>query len=94
MGLTPEEVDHVAFLARLDLTPGERDAFTEQLGKVLDWMGQLQEVDLEGAEVTYGRTNVFREDVPHEPLGAEAVLANAPAREGDHFRIPRILEEA
>ena len=92
--LSLEEVDHVATLARLDLGPEERELLAGQLGAVLDYVGQLAEVDTEGVEPTFlPRRNVFREDREGEPLGPEAVLANAPARQGDYFRIPRILEE-
>lgn len=94
--LTLEEVDHVAHLARLDLTAEERELFSVQLAAVLDYVGHLSEVDTEGVEPSFSiqpRLNVFRDDQVREPLGPEAVLANAPEREGDYFRIPRILEE-
>ena len=92
--LSLEEVDHVAHLARLDLDPEERERLAVQLGVVLEYVGRLAEVDAEGVEPTLPlRTNVFREDRVTDPLGPEAVLANAPSRQGDYFRIPRILEE-
>jgi len=84
----------VARLARLDLQPDERERLALQLGLVLEYVGRLAEVDLEGVQPDVPvRTNVFREDQPDRPLSPEAVLANAPARQGDYFRIPRILEE-
>jgi aspartyl-tRNA(Asn)/glutamyl-tRNA(Gln) amidotransferase subunit C len=95
--LSAAEVDHVAHLARLDITPEEREVFAGQLGEILEYVDRLQELDTEGVEATFAvqpRTNVFREDEPGPPLGPEQALANAPEREGDYFRIPRILEEA
>jgi aspartyl-tRNA(Asn)/glutamyl-tRNA(Gln) amidotransferase subunit C len=94
--LSLEEVDHVAHLARLDLDPDERQRFSLELGAVLEYVGRLAEVDTEGVQPAFAsqpRLNVFREDRVCEPLGPHAVLANAPARQGDYFRIPRILEE-
>ena len=94
--LSLEEVYHVAHLARLDLDPAEREPLRQQLGAVLDYVGRLSEVDTEGVPPTFSlqpRLNVFREDRVSEPLGPHAVLANAPARQGDYFRIPRILED-
>ncbi len=92
--LSLREVDHVARLARLDLEPDERERLALQLGLVLEYVGRLAEVDLEGVEPTIqARTNVFREDQPAPTLSPEVALANAPARQGDYFRIPRILEE-
>lgn len=91
------DVDHVAWLARLDITPEERELFAGQLGAVLDYVGHLSELDLEGVEGTFAiqpRADVLREDEVREPLGPEAALQNAPERQGDYFRIPRILEEA
>jgi len=84
----------VARLARLDLEPDERERLALQLGSVLEYVGRLAEVDLEGVQPdAQVRTNVFREDQPAPSLSPEVVLANAPARQGDYFRIPRILEE-
>lgn len=95
--LKPEEVDHVATLARLDLTAEERQRFAEQLGAILDYVDQLKALDTSGIEATLGvqpRANVFRADEARPSLSPDEVLANAPRRENDGFRIPRILEEA
>ena len=95
--LKPEEVDHVATLARLDLTPEERQRFGEQLGAILDYVDQLKALDTSGIEATLGvqpRANVFREDEARPSLTPDEVLANAPRRDKDGFHLPRILEEA
>lgn len=94
--LKPEEVDHVAHLARLDLTPEERQRFATQLGAILDYVDQLKGLDTSGIEATLGvqpRANVFRADEARPSLTPDEVLANAPRRENGGFRIPRILEE-
>jgi len=92
--LSLREVEHVARLARLDLEPDERELLACQLGSVLEYVGRLAEVDVEGVEPTIqARANVFREDQPAPSLSPAQALANAPARQGDYFRIPRILEE-
>lgn len=89
-----QEVEHVARLARLDLEPDELERLALQLGSVLEYVGRLAEVDLEGEQPYIPvRTNVFREDLPVPTLSPEVALANAPARQGDYFYIPRILEE-
>jgi aspartyl-tRNA(Asn)/glutamyl-tRNA(Gln) amidotransferase subunit C len=88
-------VRHVAHLARLKLTSEEISRFGEQLGTVLEYMDKLGEVDITGVEPTahpLPACNVFRLDRPSETLGVEKVLANAPQREGDYFRVPKVLD--
>ena len=95
--LTPQEVDHVAHLARLEITAEEREAFSRQLGEILTYVEQLSAIDTEGVEPllsVFGRADVLRDDVAHIPLGVERVLQNAPAQENDQFRIPQILGDA
>ncbi|MEW6278287.1 MAG: Asp-tRNA(Asn)/Glu-tRNA(Gln) amidotransferase subunit GatC [Candidatus Eremiobacterota bacterium] len=94
--LSLDEVDHVAHLARLEITAAEREAFARQLADILGYIDQLQELPTEGVEpqlAVLKRTNVFREDEERSPLGLEGVLQNAPERVDGQFRIPRILEE-
>lgn len=91
------QVDHVANLARLDITDEERRAFARQLGSILDYVDQLQALDTGHVDPTLGvqpRSNVFREDVPKPGLGREQALANAPHQEEGYFRMPRILEDS
>lgn len=93
--LSAQEVDHVAHLARLEITPAEREAFGKQLGEILTYIEQLSALDTEGVEPllsVFGRADVLREDEARPPLGADLVLQNAPEQENDQFRIPRILE--
>ncbi len=93
--LTSEQVDHVAHLARLEITSQEREIFCAQLGEVIGYVDQLQELATDDIDPTLGvqpHTNVFRDDVAVEPLGQAGVLANAPRAQDGGFRIPRILK--
>jgi aspartyl-tRNA(Asn)/glutamyl-tRNA(Gln) amidotransferase subunit C len=91
MAISREEVLHVARLARLALTDDEVERLTEELDKILEAVGVVSELDLAGVPPTshpLDLVNVWGEDVPHEPLRLDDVFANAPAREGDLFRVP------
>ena len=92
-----EQVKKVAKLARLDLTEDEIDQFTGQLGAILDYVAKMDELDTEHVEPLahcLPVTNVFREDRPRQSLGTEAILANAPERDGPFFRVPKILDDS
>ena len=96
MGISPEQVRKVALLARLRLSEEEVAMFAEQLGRVLDYMDLLAELDTEGVEpMTHAVevTNVFRADVAAESLDREDALANAPHRDGACYRVPAVLGE-
>ena len=94
--LTLQQVEHVALLARLELTPEEKTKLTEDLNVILEHFERLQELDATGVEPTshaIPMQNVFRADEVRPSLPREAILAEAPdAREG-YFVVPRIVEE-
>ncbi|WP_426749478.1 Asp-tRNA(Asn)/Glu-tRNA(Gln) amidotransferase subunit GatC [Myxococcus sp. Y35] len=95
MALTLEQVRHVATLARLSLTPEEEQRFTTQLSAVLDAVEQLQALDVEAVEPTSHATltsSRLREDVTRPSLPPEKSLANAPAKSGTSFAVPKIIE--
>ena len=95
MKITLEQVRYVAELARLELAPAEEERLTGQLNAILEYMGQLAEVDTAGVEATshvLPLTNVLREDEPHACLPNAEALANAPAAEQGHFAVPKIIE--
>ena len=95
MPLTPEEVRHNARLARVGLSDDEVYRFQSQLSQILEYFERLQEVDTENVPPTahtLAMHNVMRDDEPHPSIDKEEVLANAPQREGDHFRVRAILE--
>jgi len=95
--ITPDEVRHVARLARLELSEEEVARLTQQLGEILPAARRLQELDTEGVDPTFyplPLRNVFRPDEVRPSLPRERVLQNAPEVEADMFRVPRIIEEA
>ncbi len=95
MPLTPEEVRYNARLARIGLSDDEVSRFQNQLSQILDYFERLQEVDTENVPPTahtLAMHNVMRDDEPHPSIDKEEVLANAPQREEDLFRVRAILE--
>ena len=94
--ISREDVVHVARLARLALTDAELETMREQLNAILAHIDALKAVDTRGIEPTshaVPQFNVMRDDEPAPCLPSEAMLANAPDRSGDFFRVPRIIEE-
>ena len=95
MSLTAEEVQHIALLARLGLTPEELERDRTQLSHILEQFQVLQKVDTEKILLASHSTslgNVMRDDEPSESLPKEDVLANAPNREEDYFRVRAVLD--
>jgi len=96
MAITREEVLHVARLARLSLSEGEADRLREQLGNILSYIRQLDALDTKDVVPTSHAVEMgtpFRDDAVRPFGDKEAILANAPDREGDFFRVPRIIED-
>jgi aspartyl-tRNA(Asn)/glutamyl-tRNA(Gln) amidotransferase subunit C len=96
MKLSREEVLRIARLARLGLDEEEIDRLAGQLSNLLEHFQILQQVDTEGVPPTaqsVSLQSVMRDDVVAPSLPAEDVLANAPRREGDCFRVRAVLEE-
>src|SRR5690349_14500154 len=95
--LTREQVEHVARLARLALRDDELETFRTQLSGVLDHINTLNQVDTSTIPPTAqvgGLQDVRRPDDPWAPFPVDAILANAPQREDDYFRVPAVLDEA
>jgi aspartyl-tRNA(Asn)/glutamyl-tRNA(Gln) amidotransferase subunit C len=93
--ISPEAVAHVAHLARLTLSEAEQQQFTAQLGAILDYMAQLNEVPTEGVEPTshvLDLVNVFREDRAYQTVTVEEALRNAPESAHQYVVVPRIVE--
>ncbi len=94
--ITFAEVEHVARLARLDLSPEEKEQMRSQLDAILTYIDKLRQLDTEGVEPTSHAVpivNVMREDEVRPCFPGADMLANAPDRDGDLFRVPKILEE-
>ncbi|MEJ5313776.1 MULTISPECIES: Asp-tRNA(Asn)/Glu-tRNA(Gln) amidotransferase subunit GatC [Anaerolinea] len=95
MSLTLAEVEHIARLARLELSEEEKIRFREQLSAILDYAARLQEVDTRNISPTAWTVNVqapLREDVPAQGLPTSEVLSNAPQVQDNQFRVPPVLE--
>ncbi|MEW6770466.1 MAG: Asp-tRNA(Asn)/Glu-tRNA(Gln) amidotransferase subunit GatC [Bacillota bacterium] len=92
--ITREDVEHVALLARLELSEEEKQVYTEQLGKILEYASVLNELDTEDVPPlahVLPLQNVFRADEVKARLDPETVLKHAPDREDKHFRVPRLV---
>ena len=93
MAITREDVQHVARLARLELTDEEVERFQGQLSAILEAVGKVSELDLAGVEPTshpLELANVWGEDEPRPSLPRDEALSNAPEREGGFFRVPPV----
>ena len=95
MPLTKEEVEHIADLARLELTEEEKARYSQQLSAILDYAARLQELDTAEIPPTSSvlpARSVLRADEPRPCLSLEKLLSNAPQVEDRQFRVPPILE--
>lgn len=88
-------IDHIAKLARLALTPEEKSKFSQQLGDVLHHIEQLAKVDVTGVEPTAHASpvfNVWQADVPQAGLSVADALRNAPAQRENMIAVPKVVE--
>lgn len=88
-------IDHVANLARIELTPGEKIKFAQQLGDVLHHIEQLSKVDVSAVEPTahaYPVFNVWADDVAQPGLPVGEALRNAPAQRNHMIVVPKVVE--
>lgn len=89
------DIDHVARLARLDLTSEEKERLRAELGLILEHAAKVGEVatdDVPPTAYAIPRSNVLRPDEIAPSLSREDVLSNAPESEDDRFKVPRIVE--
>ncbi len=96
MEITRDEVAHVARLARLALSAEEAERLGEQLANIIGYIKQLDRLDTSGVVPTSHAVEMgtpFRDDAVRPFGDKEAILANAPDRDGDFFRVPRIIED-
>ena len=94
MSISKEDVMYVANLARLTLDEASMTIFAEQIGKILDHVDTLCQVDTTGvAPMSHAifLNNAFREDEPKPHPGQKIALANAPEKEAGHFTVPKII---
>ncbi len=95
MALTIEEVEHIAKLARLELTDEQKAHYREQLSHILDYIAKLRTLDTTDVPPTAGgglTQMTLRPDVSRPSLPTEQLLENAPETEDDQFKIPPVFE--
>ena len=95
MSVTVEEVRHIARLARLRLTPDEEQLMSKQLSSILDYIEQLNELDVSDVPpMTHvlALVNAVRPDEVTQRITHEDALKNAPSADSDYFRVPRVIE--
>ncbi|QJD84311.1 Asp-tRNA(Asn)/Glu-tRNA(Gln) amidotransferase subunit GatC [Cohnella herbarum] len=95
MSITIKEVEHVANLARLELSDAEKEQFAGQLNAILKYAEKLNQLNTDGIEPTshvLPLANVMREDVVKPSWPIEKVLLNAPEEEDGQFKVPAVLE--
>jgi aspartyl-tRNA(Asn)/glutamyl-tRNA(Gln) amidotransferase subunit C len=95
MRLTSEEVNHIALLSRLELSPAERDRAGGELSQILDYFEKLGELDTENVPPTahvFPVTNVLRADEARPGISPAAALQNAPESADNMFQVPRVVE--
>lgn len=95
MRISREEVQGIALLARLELTAAEEAELVEHFDKVLTYMEKLNQLNTDGVEPTVHAVAVpspLREDQVTTQADTDALLQNAPAREANFFKVPRIIE--
>ena len=95
MEITTKDMGHIAELARLELTKEEENLYAGQLKNIFSWMEELNSADTSGIEPTahiLGLENVLREDIPAPFADREAILKNAPQREHDYIKVPKVIE--
>jgi len=97
MAISKEEVRHVAALARLELSETEIEQMSGQLGLILEHIARMNRLATDDVEPTShtlpAMGNVLREDVVQPGLNRESAMANAPAREGPFFKVPKVIED-
>lgn len=94
--ITLKDVEHVARLARLELGPEDKERMRRELDGILSYIDKLRALDTEGVEPTSHAvplTNVMRDDLVKPSFPQSDMLANAPDRSGEFFRVPKIIEE-
>lgn len=95
MDITKETIEHVAGLARLNLTPEEKETLTKEMAGIISYVDKLNELDTSNVQPTshvLPIKNVFREDVSGDSYDREVILSNAQAKEDGCFKVPKVVE--
>jgi aspartyl-tRNA(Asn)/glutamyl-tRNA(Gln) amidotransferase subunit C len=92
--ITNEQIEHIASLAKIELTEEEKKQFTKQLNEILDFFKKVDEINTENIPPTYrviDATNVFRNDEVKPSMPIKKVFMNTTKRDKTNFKAPRIL---
>jgi aspartyl-tRNA(Asn)/glutamyl-tRNA(Gln) amidotransferase subunit C len=95
MALSKETVQYVANLSRIDIKPEELERISKQLEDILGFIDKLSKLDVSNVEPTnhiLSVNNVLRQDIPQQSLPIDKTLANAPAKKGRFFVVPKVIE--
>jgi aspartyl-tRNA(Asn)/glutamyl-tRNA(Gln) amidotransferase subunit C len=96
MKINKDLIDKIAHLARLEFSEGEKENIEKDLSRILDFMETLNEVDTENVEPLIYMTdeiNVTRPDEVRSDITHEEALKNAPKKDSDYFRVPKVIEK-
>ncbi|GAB3224891.1 Asp-tRNA(Asn)/Glu-tRNA(Gln) amidotransferase subunit GatC [Algoriphagus aestuariicola] len=95
MKIDKDSIKKIAHLARLEFDEGSAEKMSKDMSQILDWVEQLNEIDTTDVEpltTMSSEVNVMREDKVGRHLDHEAGLTNAPKRDSEYFRVPKVLE--
>jgi aspartyl-tRNA(Asn)/glutamyl-tRNA(Gln) amidotransferase subunit C len=95
MKIDKASIKKIAHLARLEFDENSAEKMSKDMSQILDWVEQLNEIDTSNIEpltTMSSEVNVMREDKVGQHLAHEAALKNAPKRDSDYFRVPKVLE--
>ena len=87
-------IDRLGYLSKLEFKGDKREAIKKDLGKIIDFVAQLEKVDTEGVEPLIHMTagvNVLRQDVAEQNYTQKDALKNAPVGDSDYFKVPKVL---
>lgn len=95
--ISKEQIEHIAKLARIELTEKEKEKFSTELSSILDYIDKLNQIDtakIEPISQVTGLENITRHDESRvkNRESREKILGEAPAKKGDYFKVPKILE--
>jgi aspartyl-tRNA(Asn)/glutamyl-tRNA(Gln) amidotransferase subunit C len=96
MEINNETVDKLAYLARLEFSAEEKEDLKKDLSRIITWIDKLNELDTSKVEpLIYmsNEINVLREDVVNNSVSHEDALKNAPKKDSDYFRVPKVLDK-